>query len=94
MGPGAPGGDDRSGRLAAGRVITAGQRSLPRARRYDDLRKTRSVFDGYNIVSERDLHEAGHKLNEYIRERDSQLGSDKRLQCPKKRLNARKPIHP
>jgi integrase len=39
--------------------------------------KTRSVFDRYNIVSERDLHEAGRRLNAYIRERESQSGNDK-----------------
>jgi len=39
--------------------------------------KTRSVFDRYNIVSERDLHEAGRRLNAYIRERESQSGDDK-----------------
>ena len=39
--------------------------------------KTRSVFDRYNIVSERDLHEAGRWLNAYIRERESQSGDAK-----------------
>ncbi len=44
--------------------------------------KTRSVFDRYNIVSERDLHEAGHKLNEYIRERESQFRGNKTVTLP------------
>jgi integrase len=39
--------------------------------------KTRSVFDRYNIVSERDLHEAGRRLNAYIREREFRTGGDK-----------------
>jgi hypothetical protein len=33
--------------------------------------KTRSVFDRYNIVSERDLHDAARRLNNYISENDA-----------------------
>jgi hypothetical protein len=32
--------------------------------------KTRSVFDRYNIVAERDLHETARKVTKYISERD------------------------
>jgi len=35
--------------------------------------KTRSVFDRYNIVDERDLHDAARKLNNYIAESEVQL---------------------
>ena len=36
--------------------------------------KTRSVFDRYNIVSERDLHEAARRLDRYVQNR--QEGGD------------------
>ena len=36
--------------------------------------ETRSVFDRYNIVSERDLHDAAAKLEQYIAEVESEAG--------------------
>jgi len=38
--------------------------------------KTRSIFDRYNIVSERDLHDAARKLNDYITDSENQLQRD------------------
>jgi integrase len=38
--------------------------------------KTRSVFDRYNIVSERDLHEAARKVNSYISEAEKKRDGD------------------
>jgi len=38
--------------------------------------KTRSIFDRYNIVSERDLHDAARRLNNYIAESDKKANGD------------------
>jgi integrase len=38
--------------------------------------KTRSVFDRYNIVSERDLHDAAQRLNKYITETEKVRDGD------------------
>ncbi len=35
--------------------------------------KTRSVFDRYNIINERDLNEAAHKLDAYLSEKRAAL---------------------
>ena len=38
--------------------------------------KTRSVFDRYNIVSERDLHDAARRLNEYVNDAEKKRDGD------------------
>ena len=38
--------------------------------------KTRSVFDRYNIVSERDLHDAARRLNNYIEDAEKKRDGD------------------
>ncbi len=37
--------------------------------------KTRSVFDRYNIVSERDIREAGQRAGRYLAEKDTKTGT-------------------
>ena len=44
--------------------------------------KTRSVFDRYNIVSERDLREAANRLNGYLQDRESQRNGDNTVTLP------------
>ena len=39
--------------------------------------KTRAVFDRYNIVSERDLHDAARKLNTYIQAGEAERSGDR-----------------
>jgi len=39
--------------------------------------KTRSVFDRYNIVSERELHEAARKVSTFISEAEKLHDGDK-----------------
>jgi integrase len=49
--------------------------------------KTRSVFDRYNIVSERDLHEAARTVNSYISESDKARDGDNVVTVAPKGLN-------
>ena len=46
--------------------------------------KTRSVFDRYNIVSTRDLHEAAAKLELYHEELAAEAEQDKRSKTQSK----------
>jgi hypothetical protein len=48
--------------------------------------KTRSVFERYNIVSERDLHEAARKLENYVAERAKAAQSGHTLGTPQENL--------
>jgi len=45
--------------------------------------KTRSVFERYNIVSERDLHEASRKLEKYVAERAAAVPAGHTLGTPR-----------
>ncbi len=58
---------------------------------------TRSVFDRYNIVSEKDLHEAARKLDRYLKAQDYGADGDTMATVKLKGIipgNAERPTEP